>query len=83
MNQGTPQVDVIKQVSSANSGFTVDGAAKFTMIAAGVYCPEHMGQAGATQPPAAPAAPATPSPGVGPNGLYPEPPPPAPPPPAA
>ena len=80
MNQGTPQVDVIKQVSSANSGFTVDGAAKFTMIAAGVYCPEHMGQAGATQ---APAAPATPSPGVGPNGLYPEPPPPAPPPPAA
>jgi hypothetical protein len=76
MNEGTPQVDVIKQVSSANTGFTVDGAAQFTMIAAGVYCPEHMGQAAATHTPAAPAP-------VGPNGLSPEPPPPPPPPPAA
>lgn len=74
MNEGTPQVDVIKQVSSANSGFTVGGAAQFTMIAAGVYCPEHMGQSAATHTAAAPA----PAP-VGPNGLAPEPPPPPPP----
>jgi hypothetical protein len=77
MNEGTPQVDVIKQVSSANSGFTVDGAAKFTMIAAGVYCPEHMGQAAATHEPAPASQP------LAPNGLAPEPPPPPPPPPAA
>jgi Protein of unknown function (DUF732) len=78
MNEGSPQVDVIKQVSSSNPGFTVDGAAQFTMIAAGVYCPQHMGQAVATHEPAAPA-----SPPLAPNGLAPEPPPPPPPPPAA
>jgi hypothetical protein len=75
MNEGSPQVDVIKQVSSSNPGFTVDGAAQFTMIAAGVYCPQHMGQSAATHPPASPA--------LAPNGLAPEPPPPPPPPPAA
>lgn len=75
MNEGSPQVDVIKQVSSSNPGFTVDGAAQFTMIAAGVYCPQHMGQSVATHEPAAPV-----SPSPAPNGLAPEPPPPAPPP---
>ena len=44
MDRGNPQVDVIKSVSSSNSGFTVDGAAQFTMIAASAYCPQHMGQ---------------------------------------
>ena len=78
MNEGSPQVDVIKQVSSSNPGFTVDGAAQFTMIAAGVYCPQHMGQSAATHAPASPASPA-----LAPNGLAPEPPPPPPPPPAA
>jgi len=43
MDQGSPEVDVIKSVSSSNSGFTVDGAAQFTMIAASAYCPQHMG----------------------------------------
>jgi hypothetical protein len=71
MDQGDPQVDVIKNVSASNPGFTVDGAAKFTMIAAGVYCPQHMGQAGATHEPASPTP--------GPAGLSPEPPPPPPP----
>jgi len=31
-------------VSSSNPGFTADGAAQFTMIAASAYCPQHMGQ---------------------------------------
>lgn len=44
MDQGNPQVDVIKNVSSSNPGFTVDGAAQFTMIAASAYCPQHLGQ---------------------------------------
>ncbi|ORA12280.1 hypothetical protein BST14_17295 [Mycobacterium arosiense ATCC BAA-1401 = DSM 45069] len=44
MDQGSPQVDVIKSVSSSNPGFTVDGAAQFTMIAASAYCPQHLGQ---------------------------------------
>jgi Protein of unknown function (DUF732) len=44
MDQGSPQAGVIKSVSSSNPGFTVDGAAQFTMIAASAYCPQHMGQ---------------------------------------
>ncbi|AAS05706.1 DUF732 domain-containing protein [Mycobacterium avium subsp. hominissuis] len=44
MDQGSPQVEVIKNVSSSNPGFTVDGAAQFTMIAASAYCPQHLGQ---------------------------------------
>ncbi|MEB4210041.1 DUF732 domain-containing protein [Mycobacterium sp. 94-17] len=44
MDAGSPQVDVIKSVSSSNPGFTVDGAAQFTMIAASAYCPQHLGQ---------------------------------------
>jgi hypothetical protein len=43
MDQGNPEAGVIKSVSSSNPGFTGDGAAQFTMIAAGVYCPQHMG----------------------------------------
>jgi hypothetical protein len=52
MDQGNTQTGVIKSVSSSNPGFSPDGAAKFTMIAASAYCPQHMGQ------PIAPAAPA-------------------------
>ena len=44
MDQGNPEVAVIKSVSSSNPGFTADGAAQFTMIAASAYCPQHMGQ---------------------------------------
>ena len=44
MDQGNPEVGVIKSVSSSNPGFTADGAAQFTMIAASAYCPQHMGQ---------------------------------------
>lgn len=51
MNQGNPQVAVIKSVSSSNPGFTADGAAQFTMIAASAYCPQHMGQSIKQAPP--------------------------------
>jgi len=51
MDQGTSQVDVIKNVSSSNPGFTVDGAAQFTMIAASAYCPQHLGQPVTRTPP--------------------------------
>jgi hypothetical protein len=44
MDQGNPEAGVIKSVSSSNPGFTGDGAAQFTMIAASAYCPQHMGQ---------------------------------------
>ena len=44
MDQGNTQTGVIKSVSSSNPGFSPDGAAKFTMIAASAYCPQHMGQ---------------------------------------
>jgi hypothetical protein len=53
MDQGNPEAGVIKSVSSSNPGFTVDGAAQFTMIAASAYCPQHMGQP-ITQAPATP-----------------------------
>jgi hypothetical protein len=53
MDQGDPQAGVIKSVSSSNPGFTADGAAQFTMIAASAYCPQHMGRP-ITQPPPTP-----------------------------
>jgi hypothetical protein len=43
MDQGNSQAGVIKSVSSSNPGFSRDGAAKFTMIAASAYRPQHMG----------------------------------------
>ena len=51
MDQGQPEVDVIKSVSSSNPGFTVDGAAQFAMIAASAYCPQHMGRPITQAPP--------------------------------
>lgn len=56
MDQGNPQYDVIKNVSNANPGFSMDGAAQFTMIAASAYCPAHLGQP-VTPPPPTPLPP--------------------------
>lgn len=56
MDQGSSQVEVIKNVSTSNPGFTMDGAGQFTMIAASVYCPQHLGQT-VTQAPATPLPP--------------------------
>jgi hypothetical protein len=54
MDQGNPEVGVINSVSSSNPGFTPDAAAQFTMIAAGTYCPQHMGQPITQAPPPPP-----------------------------
>ncbi|MGH3597490.1 MAG: DUF732 domain-containing protein [Mycobacterium sp.] len=43
MDQGKPELDVIKQVTELNPGFTISGAAKFTAIAASAYCPQYLG----------------------------------------
>jgi len=51
IDQGNPEVGVINSVSSSNPGFTRDAAAQFTMIAAGTYCPQHMGQPITQAPP--------------------------------
>jgi hypothetical protein len=39
VGQGTPMVDVVKTIQTQNSGLRGDNAAKFTAIAANVYCP--------------------------------------------
>ena len=41
MDQGNSQADVIKGMTQENSGFTNDGATKFTQISERVFCPEH------------------------------------------
>jgi hypothetical protein len=51
MDQGNSESDVIKNVSSSNPGFTMDGAGQFTMIAASAYCPQHLGQPITQTPP--------------------------------
>jgi hypothetical protein len=45
MDQGQPELDVIKHVTEQNPGFTVSGAAKFTAIAASAYCPQYLNAA--------------------------------------
>lgn len=56
MDQGDSQADVIKNVSSSNPGFSMDGAGQFTMIAASAYCPQHLGRQ-ITQTPPTPVPP--------------------------
>jgi hypothetical protein len=46
MDDGQSEVDVIKNVTDRNPGFTVSGAAKFTAIAASAYCPQYLGNGG-------------------------------------
>jgi Protein of unknown function (DUF732) len=52
MDQGHPERDVIKSMTQQNSGFTGDGATRFTQIAETVYCAQHTGGAVAPPPPA-------------------------------
>lgn len=42
MDAGTPGVAAVRQVEKSNPGFTLVGAAKFAVIAADKYCPEHL-----------------------------------------
>ncbi len=51
MDQGNSEVDVIKNVSASNPGFTMSNAAKFTTIAVIAYCPQHLGEPTTQAPP--------------------------------
>jgi Protein of unknown function (DUF732) len=46
VGQGTQMVDVVKTVQAQNSGLRGDNAAKFTAIAANVYCPQALTTSG-------------------------------------
>jgi Protein of unknown function (DUF732) len=48
--KGTPLIDVVKKVQSQNSGLHGDNAARFTAIAAEVYCPQALATGSPTQP---------------------------------
>jgi hypothetical protein len=43
VGQGTQMSDVVKTVEAQNPGLSPDNAAKFTAIAANVYCPNTLG----------------------------------------
>jgi hypothetical protein len=45
MDEGKPELDVIKHVTEFNPGFTISGAAKFTAIASSAYCPQYLQKA--------------------------------------
>lgn len=46
VGQGTQMVDVVKTVQAQNSGLHGDNAARFTAIAANVYCPQTLSATG-------------------------------------
>jgi Protein of unknown function (DUF732) len=45
-NQGTKMVDIVKTIQDQNPGLHADNAAKFTAIAADVYCPNALAHTG-------------------------------------
>jgi hypothetical protein len=42
VDDGTPDTDIDNNLQLRNPGFTGNGAAKFTTIAAGEYCPKYL-----------------------------------------
>jgi hypothetical protein len=46
VGQGTPMVDVVKTIQVQNAGLHGDNAARFTAIAANVYCPQTLSPGG-------------------------------------
>lgn len=42
VDKGTPDTEIVKNLQLRNPGFTGDGAAKFTTLAAGEYCPNYL-----------------------------------------
>lgn len=42
MDAGQSPVDTVVAVQSTNPGFTLDHAARFAVISANAYCPEHV-----------------------------------------
>ena len=54
VDKGTPDTEIVKNLQLRNPGFTGDGAAKFTTLAAGEYCPKYLtGQGRPPKPPGA------------------------------
>jgi hypothetical protein len=49
VDKGTPDTDIVNNLQLRNPGFTGNGAAKFTALAAGEYCPKYL--TGEGQPP--------------------------------
>jgi hypothetical protein len=45
MDQGKPELDVIRDVTEQNPGITGNNAARFTAIAASAYCPQYLQRA--------------------------------------
>ncbi len=54
VDKGTPDHDIVNNLQLRNPEFTGTGAAKFTMLAAGEYCPKYL--TGEGRPPKPPGA---------------------------
>jgi hypothetical protein len=54
VDKGTPDKDIVNNLQLHNPGFTGNGAAKFTTLAAGSYCPKYL--TGDGRPPKPPGA---------------------------
>ena len=54
VDKGTPDTDIVKNLQLRNPSFTGHGAAEFTTIAAGEYCPKYL--TGDGRPPKPPGA---------------------------
>jgi hypothetical protein len=42
VDKGTPDTDIVNNLQLRNPGFTGKGAAEFTALAAGEYCPKYL-----------------------------------------
>jgi hypothetical protein len=42
VNEGVKGIEVANELAKRNPGFTLDGAAVFTRLAADAYCPHHL-----------------------------------------
>jgi Protein of unknown function (DUF732) len=54
VDKGTPDTDIVNNLQLRNPGFTGHGAAEFTALAAGEYCPKYL--TGEGRPPKPPGA---------------------------
>jgi Protein of unknown function (DUF732) len=54
VNKGTPDTEIVNNLQLRNPGFTGNGAAEFTTLAAGEYCPKYL--TGEGRPPKPPGA---------------------------
>jgi hypothetical protein len=54
VDKGTPDTEIVNNLQLRNPGFTGNGAAEFTTLAAGEYCPKYL--TGEGRPPKPPGA---------------------------